>query len=172
LNYLINFIIGVVLGLPIDDDKENKRRHHHHNHYPHHHRDGSASSNDSTSSSSNDVQDDYDDEEQDEALASYAAQVEHLQEYEEALFDTCQEILTNKEPILTRQLRTIVKQAQDTVDYDQEKFVNDMKANILQRQQILNELQTRLQAFADCLQEEEQVAAAQRIKKQQTNGNK
>ncbi len=172
MNYLINFIIGVVLGLPIDDDKENKRRHHHHNHYPHHHRDGSASSNDSTSSSSNDVQDDYDDEEQDEALASYAAQVEHLQEYEEALFDTCQEILTNKEPILTRQLRTIVKQAQDTVDYDQEKFVNDMKANILQRQQILNELQTRLQAFADCLQEEEQVAAAQRIKKQQTNGNK
>ncbi len=47
-----------------------------------------------------------------------------------------------------------------------------MKANLVQRQQILNELQRRLQAFADCLQEEEQVAAAQRIKKQQTNGNK
>jgi hypothetical protein len=47
-----------------------------------------------------------------------------------------------------------------------------MKTNILQRQQILNELQTCLQAFADCLQEEKQVAAAQRIKKQQTNGNK
>jgi len=153
--------------LPIDDDKENKRRHHHHNHYPHHHRDSSASSNDSTSSSSND----YNDDEQDEAVASYAAQVEHLQEYEEALFDTCQEILTNKEPILTRQLRTIIKQAQDTVDYDQEKFVNDMRANLLQRQQILDELQTRLQAFADCLQQEEQVAAQQRAKQHQSNGN-
>ncbi|CAF1288582.1 unnamed protein product [Rotaria sordida] len=166
-------------GLPIDDNKENKHRHHHHHHhhYPHH-RDGSASSNDSTSSSSNDGQNGYDndddvadDDEQDEALASYAAQVEHLQEYEEALFDTCQEILTHKEPILTRQLRTIVKQAQDTVDYDQEKFVNDMRGNLLERQQILDELQTRLQAFADCLQQEEQVAAAQRIKHHQSNGN-
>ncbi|CAF5032784.1 unnamed protein product, partial [Rotaria sp. Silwood1] len=135
---------------------------------------GSASSNDSTSSSSNDGQnnfDDDDDDEQDEALASYAAQVEHLQEYEEALFDTCQEILTHKEPILTRQLRTIIKQAQDTVDYDQEKFVNDMRANLLQRQQILNELQTRLQAFSDCLQQEEQVAAEQRNKQHQSNSN-
>ncbi|CAF4793529.1 unnamed protein product [Rotaria sp. Silwood1] len=161
-------------ALPIDDNKENKRRHHHqHHHYPHH-RDGSASSNDSTSSSSNDGQnnfDDDDDDEQDEALASYAAQVEHLQEYEEALFDTCQEILTHKEPILTRQLRTIIKQAQDTVDYDQEKFVNDMRANLLQRQQILNELQTRLQAFSDCLQQEEQVAAEQRNKQHQSNSN-
>ncbi len=48
-----------------------------------------------------------------------------------------------------------------------------IKKNLLMIwKQILNELQTRLQAFADCLQEEEQVAAAQRIKKQQTNGNK
>ncbi|CAF1072579.1 unnamed protein product [Rotaria sp. Silwood1] len=157
---------GISKALPIDEDKENKRRHHHHHqhqHYPHHH-DGSASSAESTSSSSN-----YDDDEQDEALASYAAQVEHLQEYEEALFDSCQDILTNKEPILTKQLRTIVKQAQDTVDYDQEKFVNDIRTNLLQRQQILNELQTRLQSFADCLQQEEQVAAAQRVKKQQSN---
>ena len=47
-----------------------------------------------------------------------------------------------------------------------------MRANLLQRQQILNELQTRLQAFADCLQQEEQVATAQRNKKQQsTNSN-
>ena len=149
----------------MDDDKENKRRHHH-NHYPHHH-DGSASSNDSTSSSSNDL---YDDEEQDEASASYAAQVEHLQEYEDALFDSCQDILMNKEPVLTKQLRAIVKQAQETVDYDQEKFVNQMRENLLQRQQALNELQTRLQAFADCLQQEEQVAAAQRNRKQQSNG--
>ena len=164
----------IILVLPIDDNKENKRRHQHqhqhHSHYPHD-LDGSESSNDSTSSSSNDVQDDYDDDDQDEALASYAAQVEHLQEYEEALFDTCQEILTNKEPILTRQLRTIVKQAQDTVDYDQEKFVNDMRANLLQRQQLLDDLQTRLQAFADCLQQEEQVAAQQRVKQHQSNGN-
>jgi hypothetical protein len=168
---LICFIL-TFLGSPIDDDKENKRRHHH-SHYPHHHhhRDGSASSNESTSSSSNDARDEYDDDEQDEALASYAAQVEHLQEYEEALFDTCQEILANKEPILTRQLRAIVKQAQDTVDYDQEKFVNDMRANLLQRQQLLDDLQTRLQAFADCLQQEEQVAAQQRTKQHQTNGN-
>jgi hypothetical protein len=43
-----------------------------------------------------------------------------------------------------------------------------MRENLLQRQQVLNELQTRLQAFADCLQQEEQVAAAQRIKKQQS----
>ncbi len=150
------------LALPIDEDKENKRRHHHH-HY------GSASSNDSSNSSSDDI---YDDEEQDEASASYAAQVEHLQEYEEALFDSCQEILINKEPVLTKQLRAIVKQAQDTVDYDQEKFVNDMKANLAERQQMLDELQRRLQAFADCLQEEEEVAAAQRVKKQQTNSNK
>ncbi|CAF2598049.1 unnamed protein product [Rotaria sp. Silwood2] len=157
---------GISKALPIDEDKENKHHHHHHHqHYPHHH-DGSASSAESTSSSSN-----YDDDdEQDEALASYAAQVEHLQEYEEALFDSCQDVLTNKEPILTKQLRAIVKQAQDTVDYDQEKFVNDMRANLLQRQQILNELQTRLQAFADCLQQEEQVAAAQRVKKQQSTG--
>ena len=83
--------------------------------------------------------------------------MEHLQEYEEALFDVCQDILGNKEPVLTKQLRHIVKQAQDTVDYDQEKFVND--------------LQTRLQAFADCLQQEEQVAAAQRNKNQKSNGN-
>jgi hypothetical protein len=151
------------LASPIDDDKENKRRHHHHHH-------GSASSNDSSNSSLDEVYDD--DEEQDEASASYAAQVEHLQEYEDALFDCCQDILIHKEPILTKQLRDIVKQAQDTVDYDQEKFVNDMKANLIQRQQILDELQRRLQTFADCLQEEEQVAAAQRIKKQQTNGNK
>jgi hypothetical protein len=148
------------LGLSIDEDKENRRRHHHHY--------GSASSNDGTNSSSDDI---YDDDEQDEASASYAAQIEHLQEYEEALFDCCQDILINKEPILTKQLRAIVKQAQDTVDYDQEKFVNDMKANLIQRQQILNELQTRLEAFADCLQQEEQVAAAQRIKKQQSNSN-
>ena len=149
----------------MDDDKENKRRHHH-SHYPHHH-DGSASSNDSTSSSSNDL---YDDEEQDEASASYAAQVEHLQEYEDALFDSCQDVLMNKEPILTKQLRAIVKQAQETVDYDQEKFVNQMRENLLQRQQALTELQTRLQVFADCLQQEEQVAAAQRNRKQQSNG--
>jgi CRISPR/Cas system endoribonuclease Cas6 (RAMP superfamily) len=150
----------------MDEDKENKRRHHHH-HYPPPHRDGSASSNDSTSSSSNDIRDDSDDE-QDEALASYAAQVEHLQEYEEALFDSCQDILINKEPIVTKQLRAIVKQAQDTVDYDQEKFVNDLRANLVERQEMLNELQTRLQAFADCLQQEEQVAAEQRVKKQKS----
>jgi uncharacterized coiled-coil protein SlyX len=148
--------------LPVNDKKR------HHQHYPHHHhRDGSASSNESTSSSSNDLRDDYDeeeDDEQNEALASYAAQVEHVQEYEEALFDACQEILTNKEPILTRQLRSIVKQAQDTVDYDQEKFVNDMRTNLLERQQVLDELQSRLQAFSDCLQQEEQVAAQQRVK--------
>ena len=158
--------IKIDTNLPIDDNKENKRRHHHPHHYANN-RDGSASSNDSTSSSSNEIQGDYDDDEQDEALASYAAQVEHLQEYEEALFDVCQEVLTNKEPILTRQLRAIVKQAQDTVDYDQEKFVNDMRTNLNQRQELLNELQTRLQAFADCLQQEEQVAAQQRVKQHQ-----
>jgi len=167
---------GISKALPTDDDKENKRRHHHHHHHHHHyphHGDGSASSNDSLSSSSNEMGDHYDDEddEQDEALASYAAQVEHLQEYEEALFDACQDVLANKEPVLTKQLRHIVKQAQDTVDYDQEKFVNDLRANLLQRQQILNDLQTRLQAFADCLQQEEQVATAQRNKKQKSNGN-
>ncbi|CAF1586313.1 unnamed protein product [Rotaria magnacalcarata] len=157
---------GISKALPIDEDKENQHRHHHrHQHYPRHH-DGSASSTDSATASSND---DDDDNEQDEALASYAAQVEHLQEYEEALFDCCQDVLTNKEAILTKQLRAIVKQAQDTVDYDQEKFVNDIRANLFQRQQILTELQTRLQAFADCLQQEEQVAAAQRIKKQQSS---
>ena len=159
-------------ALPTDDDKENKRRHQHR--YAHHH-DGSASSNDSLSSSSDGpaehYDDDEDDDEQDEAVASYAAQVEHLQEYEEALFDSCQDVLANKEPLLTRQLRGIVKQAQDAVDYDQEKFVNEMRANLLQRQNVLNDLQGRLQAFADCLQQEEQVAAAQRIKKQKSNGN-
>ncbi|UJR38447.1 hypothetical protein I4U23_031115 [Adineta vaga] len=151
---------------------EHKRRHHCRH-------DGSASSNESTSSSSNDLRDDDeygddDDEEQNEALASYAAQVEHLQEYEEALFDTCQDVLTNKEPVLTRQLHGIVKRAQDTVDYDQEKFVNDLRANLLERQQVLDELQTRLQAFSDCLQQEEQVAAQQRVKQQhhQSNGNR
>lgn len=46
-----------------------------------------------------------------------------------------------------------------------------MRTNLLQRQQILDELQTRLQSFADCLQQEEQVAAAQRIKQHQPNGN-
>ena len=158
-------------ALPTDDDKENKRRHQHR--YAHHH-DGSASSNDSLSSSSDgpgENYDDDDDDEQDEAVASYAAQVEHLQEYEEALFDSCQDVLANKEPLLTKQLRGIVKQAQDTVDYDQEKFVNEMRANLLQRQNVLNDLQGRLQAFADCLQQEEQVAAAQRVKKQKSNGN-
>jgi len=162
--------IKIDTNLPIDDNKENKRRHHHPHHYANN-RDGSASSNDSTSSSSNEIQGDYDDDEQDEALASYAAQVEHLQEYEEALFDVCQEVLTNKEPILTRQLRAIVKQAQDTVDYDQEKFVNDMRTNLNQRQELLNELQTRLQAFADCLQQEEQVAAQQRVKQHQPHNH-
>ena len=148
----------------MDADKENKRRNQHHHHY------GSASSNESTNSSSDDIYDNEDDE-QDEAIASYAAQVEHLQEYEDALFDCCQDILANKEPILTKQLRGIVKQAQDTVDYDQEKFVNDMRTNLLQRQQVLDELQTRLQAFADCLQQEEQVAAQQRVKQHQSSGN-
>ena len=46
-----------------------------------------------------------------------------------------------------------------------------MRANLVQRQQLLDELQTRLQAFADCLQQEEQVAAQQRIKRHQSNGN-
>jgi len=151
-----------------DADKENKRRQHNNNNHHHY---GSASSNDSTNSSSDDIYDNNEDEEQDEAVASYAAQVEHLQEYEDALFDCCQDILANKEPILTKQLRTIVKHAQETVDYDQEKFVNDLRANLIDRQQTLNELQTRLQAFADCLQQEEQVAAQQRMKKQQTNAN-
>lgn len=68
-------------------------------------------------------------------------------------------------------MRTIIKHAQDTVDYDQEKFVNDLRANLHQRQKILDDLQARLQAFADCLQQEEQVAAAQRNKKQKSNGN-
>ena len=121
--------------------------------------------------SSNDNYDNNNDEE-DEALTSYAEQIEHLQEYEEALFDYCEDILANKEPILTKQLRTIVKQAQDTVDYNQEKFVNDLRTNLQQRQEILSELQTRLEAFAHCLQQEEQVAAEQRIKKQQSNGIK
>jgi hypothetical protein len=43
----------------------------------------------------------------------------------------------------------------NTVDYDQEKFVNDMRENLLQRQEILNELQRCLQAFANCLQQEQ-----------------
>ena len=168
---------GISKALPTDEDKENKRRHHHHHHHRHHyhqphHADGSASSNDSLTSSSNELTEDDDDDEQDEAVASYAAQVEHLQEYEEALFDSCQDILGNKEPVLTKQLRNLVKQAQDTVDYDQEKFVTDLRANLHQRQQVLDELQTRLQAFADCLQQEEQVAAAQRNKKQKANGGK
>ncbi|CAF1399900.1 unnamed protein product [Adineta steineri] len=77
------------------------------------------------------------DDEQDKALASYAAQVEHLQDYED--------ILANKEPILTKQLHTIIGQAQDTTDYDQEKFVNDVRTNLLQHQQMLNDLQTHLQ---------------------------
>ncbi|UJR38446.1 hypothetical protein I4U23_031114 [Adineta vaga] len=81
------------------------------------------------------------------------------QKYEEALFDTCEDVLTNKEPILTRHLHGIIKRAQDTVDYDQEKFINDLRANLLERQQVLDDLQTRLQAFSDCLQQEEQVAA-------------
>jgi hypothetical protein len=151
------------LALPMDEDKENKRRHHHHHHY------GSASSNYSSHSSSDDNSDD--DDEQDEASASYAAQVEHLQEYEDALFDSCQEILINKEPVLTKQLRAIVKQAQDAFDYDQEKFVNDMRPNLLERQQMLDELRRRLESFAECLQQEAEVAAAQRMK-QQTNSNK
>ncbi|CAF2509702.1 unnamed protein product [Rotaria sp. Silwood2] len=109
---------------------------------------------------------------QDEASASYAAQVEYLQEYEDALSDSCQDILTNKEPIITKQLRAIVKQPQNTVDYDQKKIVNDIRENLLQHQQLLNELQTCLQAFADCLQQEEQVAVVQRMKKQQTNINR
>ncbi|CAF2737898.1 unnamed protein product [Rotaria sp. Silwood2] len=41
-------------------------------------------------------------------------------------------ILINKKPILTKQLRKIVKQAQITVDYNQEKFVNDMRENLRQ----------------------------------------
>ncbi|CAF1068140.1 unnamed protein product [Rotaria sordida] len=60
--------------LLIDDDKENK----------HHHCHGSASS--------NDIRYDYDDDEQDEALASYATQIERLQEFEGALFDSCRDI--------------------------------------------------------------------------------
>jgi hypothetical protein len=48
-----------------------------------------------------------------------------------------------------------------------------MRANLLQRQEILDELQTRLQAFADCLQQEEQVAAQQRVKQHhQSNNNR
>ncbi|CAF1124110.1 unnamed protein product [Rotaria magnacalcarata] len=93
----------------------------------------------------------------------------HHHHHHDGSASSAENILTNKEPILTKQLRAIVKQAQDTVDYDQEKFVNDIRTNLFQRQQILNELQTRLQAFADCLQQEEQVAAAQRVKKQQSN---
>jgi hypothetical protein len=46
-----------------------------------------------------------------------------------------------------------------------------MRTNLVQRQQILDELQTRLQAFSDCLQQEEQVAAAQRVKQHHSNGN-
>ena len=131
---------------------------HHHHHYP----DAEFASADQDDE---EEQEDAEEEEEDnEAMMSYAEQIEHLQEYEESLFDTCQDFLTNKEPMFTQQLRSIVKQAQDTVDYDQEKFVNDMRANLLQRQQMLDELQQRLQSFADCLQQEEQVAAEQREK--------
>jgi len=44
-----------------------------------------------------------------------------------------------------------------------------MRQHLRERQQTLDELQTRLQAFAECLQQEEQVAAAQcqRAKQQQ-----
>ncbi|CAF4220875.1 unnamed protein product [Rotaria sordida] len=71
-------------SLPIDDDKENK----------HHHCHGSALS--------NDIRNDYDDDEQDEALASYATQIERLQEFKEALFDSCQDILIDKELIVIK----------------------------------------------------------------------
>ena len=137
----------MLLALLADDDKENKRRHHtHHGH-------DSASSNNSITSSSNELSANYDDDEQDEALACYAVQVEHLHEYEAALSDSSQDILGNKEPVvLTKQLRRIVKQAQDTVDYDQDEFVTDLRANLHQQ--------------------EEQVAAAQRNNKQNANGGK
>jgi len=46
-----------------------------------------------------------------------------------------------------------------------------MRTNLNQRQELLNELQTRLQAFADCLQQEEQVAAQQRVKQHQPHNH-
>ncbi len=40
-----------------------------------------------------------------------------------------------------------------------------MRTNLLERQQMLDELRRRLEAFVDCLQQGEEVAAAQRIRK-------
>lgn len=144
--------------------QSNSSTHHHHHHS--HHNTGAEFSNNYQDDEEQEEQDEAEEEEDNEAMMSYAEQIEHLQAYEESLFDTCQDFLTNQEPFLTQQLRSIVKHAQETVDYDQEKFVNDMRSNLLQRQHMLDELQQRLQSFADCLQQEEQVAAEQREKHQ------
>ena len=43
-----------------------------------------------------------------------------------------------------------------------------MRTNLLERQQMLDELRRRLDSFAQCLQQEAEVVAPQRMKKQTT----
>ena len=98
-----------VARLPAEDDNEGQRRHHH----------------DGRSIWSNELREK--DDGGDEALASNAAQVEHWQECEEALFDCHRERLLIEEPWSREQLRWMIKQGEDSVVPKEEKFVNRSK---------------------------------------------
>ncbi|CAF1070137.1 unnamed protein product [Didymodactylos carnosus] len=101
----------------------------------------------------NDEDNDYVDTELDEAMQSYTNAIEHLQEYEEEVFDCCQDVLKSDD-LNKNDLRNIYEQTMHG-DYDQEKFVQQLKQHVEKRQQQLNDLQVKIEQFEQYLTQEE-----------------
>ena len=73
------------------------------------------------------------------------------EEEEDSFFDSCEDLLTRKDPLFHEQLRSCLSQAQQTVDDDPEAFIEQMREHLRERQAALTEVQQRLQAFSDSL---------------------
>ncbi|CAF0727101.1 unnamed protein product [Didymodactylos carnosus] len=93
------------------------------------------------------------DTELDEAMQSYTNAIEHVQQYEEEVFDCCQEVL-KCDDLNKNDLRNIYEQTLH-VDYDQEKFIQQLKQHVIKRQQQLNELKVKTEQFEQYLNQEE-----------------
>jgi len=124
------------------------------------HHPGTIADDDESTGSSND---------QDEAMQSYQQNIEHLQLYEEELFDYCQDMLNKQiDEQHNKDLRSIYEQTLE-VDYDQENFVKQLELNIEKREQILSQLKLKCEQFKQCLTQEE-CSSHQLKSKQQQQG--
>ena len=71
---------------------------------------------------------------------------EEVEEEEESLLDICEDLLLNKDPLFTDQLRSLIEQSTMN-DGDTEIFTHQIREHLRQRQLALNEVQQRLQAL-------------------------